>query len=174
MTHDWRPEIVRMVQIKQGIAEADAERQSEYQLPRVAASADALEDVERTLGHQLEPEYREFLGYANGWPAFLLEMDLFGVEDLAGGPRMESARRLVEYLEPVALEDAGLLGAQLVPIAATLSDLDLFVMQVVDGRQVPPVVWFAGAEVDRFETFRDYVLAMIEYNARELRLARGD
>jgi hypothetical protein len=71
MTHDWRPEIVRMVQIKQAIAEADARRQGEYQLPKVAATAEALEGVEWALGVELEPGYREFLGYANGWPAGL-------------------------------------------------------------------------------------------------------
>jgi hypothetical protein len=30
------------------------------------------------------------------------------------------------------------------------------------------VVWFAGAEVDRYPTFDDFFLAMIEYNVREI------
>jgi hypothetical protein len=168
MTHDWRPEIVRMVQIKQAIADADPKHSWQYTLPGVAATAEALKSVEEALGFELEPGYWEFLGYANGWRAFMLEIDLFGVDDLAGGPRMVAARRLAEALEPVALKEAGLLGARLVPIGGSDVDRDLFLMQVVDGRQVAPVLWFSGGEVDRYETFQDFVLAMIEYNAEDL------
>jgi hypothetical protein len=173
MTHDWRLEIVRMVQIKQAIAEADAKHGWQYQLPKVAATGEALRDVEEMLGFRLEAEYREFLSYANGWQAFMLEIDLFGVDDLAGSPAMVAARRLTESLEPVALEEAGLLGAQLVPIGASGVDRDLFLMQVMDGVQVPPVLWFSGGEVDRYETFHDFVLAMIEYNAQDLKELAG-
>lgn len=83
------------------------------------------------------------------------------IEDPGGGSR------------PTALEQAGLQDTALVPIAATTVDLDLFVMPIVGGQQVPPVVWLAGYEVDRFKTFEDYVLAMIEYNARELAALRS-
>lgn len=37
----------------------------------------------------------------------------------------------------------------------------------------PTVVWLAGYEVDRFRSFEDFVLAMIEYNARELAALTG-
>ena len=68
---------------------------------------------------------------------------------------------------------AGLDRAVVVPIAATAVGLDLFVMPVRDGRQVSPVVWLAGYEIGRFSSFEDYVLAMIEYNARELAKMTG-
>jgi len=50
-------------------------------------------------------------------------------------------------IEPVVFEHAEFERAAVVPIAATTVDLDLFVMPVRDGRQVPPVVWWAGSEV---------------------------
>ena len=168
MKRDWRPEIIRMIQIKQAIADADTDGVWEFHLPRVAATSEELADVEHALGFRLDAGYREFLGYADGWPSFFQSVDLFGVDDLAGGPRMDVARQMLGAIEPVVIEQAGLRGTPLIPIGATTVDLDLFVMPVMDGQQVPPVVWLAGYEVDRFETFEDYVLAMIEYNAREL------
>lgn len=173
MMRDWRSEIVRMVEIKQAISEADAEGLWEFHLPKVAAAPEALKSVERLLGFKLDPEYRDFLGYAAGWPSFFQSIDLFGVDDLAGSPRMDLARQLVAGLEPVVLEQAGLRADQLVPIAATTVDLDVFVMPVTDGVQRPPVVWLAGYEIERFSSFDDFFLAMIEYNSRELSALRG-
>lgn len=162
-----------MVQIKQAISEVDAEGLWEFHLPRVAAKPEALRGVEEVLGFQLDPEYREFLGYADGWPSFFQSVDLFGIDDLVGGPRMDIARQLLAGLEPVVLERVGLRDSQLMPIAVTAVDLDLFVMPVADGVQRPPVVWLAGHEVDRFASFEDFVLAMMEYNLRELSALRG-
>lgn len=35
------------------------------------------------------------------------------------------------------------------------------------------MVWLAGYDVDRFMTFEDYVLSMIEYNSAELAALLG-
>lgn len=86
---------------------------------------------------------------------------------------MDLARQALAALEPGALDRSGLHDVTLLPIAATTVDLDLFVTPVVDGNQGSPVVWFAGSEVDRFGTFREFILAMIEYNARELAALTG-
>lgn len=168
MERDWRPEIVQMAMIKQAIHAADSAGLWEYHYPRVAATPEKLTLAEEGLGFRLEPGYRGFLGYGDGWPSFYQNVDLFGIDDLLGSPRMIMARELLSFLEPVALDQAGLLDATLVPIAATTEDIDLFVMTVVDGVLQPPVVWFAGSEIDRFETFGDYVLSMIELNRRGL------
>lgn len=168
MKRDWRPEIVRMVQIKQAISEADTAGIWEFHLPGVAAKPESLRGIEKALGLRLDPEYRAFLGYADGWPSFFQSVDLFSVSDLAGGARMDTARQLLASLEPAVIEQAGLRDTRLLPIAATGVDTDLFVMPIANGMQTPPVVWLAGYEIDRFATFQDFVLAMIEYNLREL------
>lgn len=165
MARDWRPEIVQMVRLKQAISEADVEGLWEFHLPKVAATSDEIARHEALVGFQLDPDYAAFLCYANGWPSFFQSVDLFGTDD---GPRMEVARQMIAAVEPAVLEQAGLDAAQLLPIAATMVDQDVFVMPVVDGQLVPPVVWLAGYEIDRFKSFEDYVLAMIEYNGREL------
>lgn len=142
--HDWRPDIVRLVQVKQAMADADVVGLWEYHLPRVAATAESLQRVEETLDLLLDRAYREFLSYADGWPSFFQSIDLFGTDDLAGSPRMGIASQLLAAVEPAALEQAGLCDVPLLPIGATPVDRDLFVMPIMDGVQRPPVVWLAG------------------------------
>jgi hypothetical protein len=81
---------------------------------------------------------------------------------------MDVARQMLEAVEPSVWGVTGLDEKAVVPVAATTVDLDVFVMPVTGGRQVPPVVWLAGGEIDRFATFDDFVLAMVEYNSRDL------
>jgi hypothetical protein len=170
---DWRPDIVRLVEIKQAIDDADVERLWEFHLPRVAATEEELSDTEVAIGTRLDPEYREFLGYANGWPSFFHTIDLFGTDDLTGSARLDIAIQKLDAVEPVVYEQSGLQRDALVPVASTTEDLDLFVMPVSDGQQWPPVVWLAGDEVERFASFGEFVDAMIEYNVRELATLTG-
>jgi len=157
-----------MVQIKRAIADVDVGGLWEFHLPRVAATQESLRSVEDALGFDLDPQHRQFLTYADGWPSFLQSVDLFGTDDLGGGPRMQIACELLAGLEPAVLQQSGVQDKALLPIAATTVDLDMFVMQVVGGKLAPPIIWFAGYEIDRFATFEEYVHAMIEYNLREL------
>jgi hypothetical protein len=50
----------------------------------------------------------------------------------------------------------------------SLVDLDLVVIQRRAAAEPGTVIWFAGAEVDRYLMFDDFFLAMIEYNVREI------
>lgn len=170
---DWGPDIVQLVQIKQAIDDADVEGLWEFRLPDPAADDDDLRDAEVAVGAHLDPQYREFLTYANGWPSFFHTIDLFGTDDLGGGARLDVAHQKLDALDPLVLARAGLKRDAVLPIASTTEDLDLFVMPIVDGRQVPPVVWLAGDEVDRFTSFEAYVLAMVDYNAHELATLTG-
>lgn len=165
---DWRTEIVRMVQIKSAIQDADHDGLWEYHLPRVAATEDELRVVEAQLGVRLDAQYREFLSFANGWPSFFQSVDLFGTDDLAGGPRMEIANEMLNAMEPSVFEQAGVTRIAVVPIAVTTVDLDVFVMRVLDQHLASPVIWLAGDEIDRFASFDQYFVAMLAYNEREL------
>lgn len=165
---DWRHDIVRLVEIKQRIAEVDTLGLWEYHLPKVAATTEQLDAVESHLGLRLGAEHRNFLGFANGWPSFFQSVDLFGTDDFVDGPRMTVALDMLAAVEPVVLSDAGLTDQRLLPVAATTVDLDLFVVPVTDGVASGPIVWLAGSEIDRFASFDDYVDSMIEYNRREL------
>jgi hypothetical protein len=52
------------------------------------------------------------------------------------------------------------------PLAATAVDLDLFVMTRRSNPSPGMVIWFAGSEIERFPSFREYFLAMVDYNQR--------
>src|SRR5690606_15345998 len=116
------------------------------------------------FGVRLDAQHREFLSFANGWPAFFQSVDLFGTDDLVGGPRMDIANGMLDAMESSVFEQAGIERAAVVPIAATTVDLDVFVMLVLDGKLVPPVIWLAGYEIERFPSFDEYYVAMLGYN----------
>jgi hypothetical protein len=113
-------------------------------------------------------EYRTFLLHANGWPAFYQTVDLLGADDLTGGKRFEHAAEMLGYVEEGVLADAGLRRNDLLPIAASPVDLDLFVITRPSSARPGVVIWLAGTEVDLFPSFSEYFLAMIDYNRLEV------
>ena len=165
---EWKRRIVQLVQVKQRLADVDTERLWEYRLPGVAADEEQLAAVEEQLGEPLDPSYRGYLTCGGGWPSLFQTIDLLGAADLLGGPTFEQGRQRLSYLEPAALSAAGAHRNDLLPIAVSLVDLDLVVMQRRAAAEPGTVIWFAGAEVDRYPTFDDFFLAMIEYNVREI------
>jgi hypothetical protein len=170
---NWKERIVELVIIKQTINELDTEGLWEYRLPRVAATPAQLEAVEAALGEPLDPGYRDFLEHAGGWPAFWQTVDLFGPEDLLGGERFRHATEMLTYVEVDVLTAGGLSRTDLLPIAASPVDLDLFLMMRRSSPSPGVVVWVAGSEVDRFPTFEDFFLAMVDYNRLELEHLKG-
>ena len=134
----------------------------------VAATEVELADAERHLGHRLDARYRAFLGCANGWRAFYQSVDLFGTRDLIGGPRMQNAEFMFNSLSDAALATSRVSRGELLSIGATSIDRDLFVIVRPTSTIAGTVIWYAGEEVDRFPTFDDFFLAMLEYNRQEL------
>lgn len=166
---DWRQRIVELVMIKQRIDELDESNVWQYRLPRVAATEEQLVFVEAAVGEPLDGQYREFLTYAGGWPCFYQYVDLFGPDELIGGERRDAAMaKLDEMLEP-ADEARGLVLDFLMPIADTPVDRDVFAIMRQGSATPGVVVWLAGGEIDRFPTFEEYFLAMMDYNRLEVR-----
>jgi len=171
---EWPQRIAVMAIVKQEVARNDAEGLWPYHFPSVAASEEQLALVERALGEALDPGYREFLRHAGGWRGLWHCVDLFGPDDLLGGQRFEVACQRADELEQAALDEAGLRHGELLPIAASQEDPNLFLIGRRSSSIPGTVVWFAGGEIDRFPSFEDYFLAMIDYNRLEAReLARG-
>jgi hypothetical protein len=71
-------------------------------------------------------------------------------------------------LDNDVLAKSGVRREQLFPISATQSDRDLFVIVPSVSGSPGIVIWFAGEEVERFPTFDDYFLAMVEYGRQDL------
>ncbi|MFF0560654.1 SMI1/KNR4 family protein [Streptomyces sp. NPDC004266] len=156
-----------MREAKARVREWDAEELWRFEEPRPPANAEQLYEVVRRLGHDLDNEYVSFLLEADGWPALMQDVDLFGTEELRGSPALETARRLLKTLEPEALASAGLDLDAVLPIAASTTTIDFFVMPVLRGSGPAPVVWIAGAEVERYSSFTDFFRHMIDENLSE-------
>jgi hypothetical protein len=138
----------------------------------LAASEAQLAEVEAKIGEDLDPFYRQFLSYADGWPAFFQTVDLFGASDLLGGPRFQHAAEILGFVEDSVLDRAGVRRDDLLPIAASPVDLDLCVMTRRAAMSPGTVIWLAGSEIDRFPSFDDYFAAMVDYNRLELQKLR--
>ncbi len=140
-------------------------------LPEVAATSEAIRNVEKLIGEPLDAIYREFLTFANGWRGFYHSVDLFGTGEFDGGPYWEIAKELLETLAPI--EDlCGLTLTDILPIAVSQDSIDVFVMSRSHTRKPGEEIWFAGQLIDRFSDFDEFFLAMVDYN-REDAIALG-
>ena len=160
----WPDLIGLLVLVKQEIAEREPGGPYVYALPRVSASPAAL-DAAAARDGELDPEYREFLSFADGWPEFSLSTQLMGTSDLLGAV-YDTAQ---DYLDTtLAYADLGLDAAQLLPVAVASEDKDVIVV----GRPGTPlagqVVWLAGEEVDRYPSFRAWFTDTLEHHRRML------
>jgi hypothetical protein len=163
---DWRAEIVKGVIVRQHLAELD--QLYAYPLPEVAATDDELRRVERELGFPLDPQYRTFLGYANGWRSFLQHIDLFGTPQLAGEPPMDTAQA---QLAAVDRADFGRTGFDLdgvLPIGASTEQADMWLLGSTGRRRAGQVLWFWGSDFELYPGFDEFYLAMLDYNRLEL------
>jgi hypothetical protein len=84
---------------------------------------------------------------------------------LLGSPTFEHGLQRLSYLEPAALSAAGVQRYDLLPIAVSLVDLDLVVIQRRAAAEPDTVIWFAGAEVDRYPTGRRACQALFVWGA---------
>ena len=154
-----------MTAAKRLVKESDTENLWRHEPPRPSASQEALRTVTERLG-PIDRAYASFLSHADGWPAIMQDIDLFGSAELLG-TRFDEARELVAALEPETLTASGLDPDALVPIGASRTSIDIFVMPQARGARLSPVVWIAGLEVERYVAFDDFFTGMIEHNLAE-------
>jgi hypothetical protein len=169
---DWKREIVIAHYVRQKMAEADKEHLWDHHFPEVSATESAVSEAERVLGFSLDPSYREFLKHADGWRAFYQAVDLFGTSDLIGGARHERAKALLDSLEDTRPE-CGFSRAELMPIAVSESDIDVFAISKPDSSRPGTVLWFAGGLIEKFPGFDEWFLSMVDYNRLDYRRLSG-
>ncbi|MFB7240487.1 SMI1/KNR4 family protein [Streptomyces sp. NPDC056269] len=159
---------------KERVRASDTDELWRFEEPRPPADAERLREVAGALGHELDGAYVSFLLAADGWPALFQDVDVFGTGELLGSPAMETARMLVDSMEPDALTRSGLDRAALLPIAASTTTIDFLVMPVTSGDGPAPVIWIAGAEVERYPSFPDFFRHMIGMNLDEAEALRAE
>lgn len=160
MIDDWPSEIVTAVIVRQHLAAVD--NLYEYPLPEVAASEDQLVAAERSTG-ALDPRYREFLKYANGWRNFLQNIDLFGSEQLLGAPPMKAVQEGIAAVGDIS-EHVGYYLADMQPIGGSQSQTDMWLIGRPGYSRAGRVLWFWGSDYEDYENFDEFYLAMVDYN----------
>ena len=165
---NWSQEIVKLVLVKEAIAEVDRSGLWTHHLPSVAATQSQLLELNTYLGYTLDVLYADFLYFADGWQGFYQSVDLFGSTELIGGEKMQLALDSLMAIEDAALKRLSVSRADLLPIAATAADLDIFFLVKPNSSMSGAVLWFAGQEIDTFKNFNEFFLAMADYNREEL------
>ncbi len=165
MSIDWKLEISKLVYVKQVIADLDKQKLWPHHLPRVAASNEDVARLENKIQRKVPSEYLEFLKFANGWPGFYQHVDLFGTDDYFNEDLMAYADEIFEQT-PFGNDRT----EDLLVIATTRHDIDLFCLNLDSGE----VLWFAGEEIERFENFDEFFLAMEDYNREEIEDMKGE
>jgi hypothetical protein len=168
----WPARIAEMSALKREIAENDHAGLWTHHPPGSPATEDELRAAEQRLHEPFDDRYRSFLRHVAGWPSFFQSVDLFSPADVPDSPAYRLATETLTRIEPAAMAAARLTATELLPIAATTVDLDLFVIGRRTSSIPGAVVWFAGYEIERFDDFDAYFLAMIDYNRSELRALR--
>lgn len=162
----WKELLVIMLIVRDELYKADREGLWEYHYPEVAVQMNEIVYIQEKLKVKLSKEYINFLLCANGWKCFYQLVDLFGTKDFESEV-MEYAKRLLnvelEYNDSLyKIKDF------LFPVAVSRTDKDLFVMVLTEDEEYGQIIWLAGGEIDRFESFYEFFKAMIEYNREEL------
>lgn len=160
MIDDWPGEIVTAVVVRQHLAAAD--NLYGYPLPEVAATEKQLVAAEKSTG-PLDPRYRQFLKYANGWRNFLQNIDLFGTGQLLGAAPMESVREAIAAVGDIS-EEVGYDLAELQPIGGSQEQTDMWFIGLLGSRRPGRVLWYWGSDHEDFDNFDEFYLAMVDYN----------
>ena len=67
---NWPEEIVKLIIVKQALAEVDRVGLFPFYLPEVAAGESSIGAVQSHFGRGLDKKNADFLRYANGWRGF--------------------------------------------------------------------------------------------------------
>ena len=161
MAFDWKIEISKMVYIKQTIADLDHENLWTHSFSQVAATENEIIQVEKNIGTPLDSTFKDFLLHANGWKGFYQSVDLFGTLDLLDEEKMRVA---ISLLDQTSMKSSNVNLECMLPIGATLVDLDVFCLDLRTGN----IIWFAGNEIERYPNFIEFFLTMLDYNREEV------
>ncbi|EJQ53076.1 1,3-beta-glucan synthase regulator [Bacillus wiedmannii] len=171
---NWKEKITTLALVKQDLMKQDVEKIWPHHFPEVGASEEYVYALEQELGYKLDLIYRDFLQHANGWKGIYQTVDLFSIEQLKKSAIMDHAQMLLTVIDDDVLKESDVLRQELLPIAVAEFDKDLFVLCLSNSRKPGEIIWFAGEEIDRFENFEEYFLAMVDYNREEILALKGN
>ncbi|WP_148284346.1 SMI1/KNR4 family protein [Luteimicrobium xylanilyticum] len=173
VSRDWRAEIVELVTVQQGLLALGDRSPWRVHFPRVAAGEREISAAEERLRVRLNPQFRSFLTFADGWPGFFQDFDLFGTSELSDDGvqarcAFEASLDESDFGNELGMDFDGLLF-----IGRSVLNGDVIVTGTRDGRQCLGVVWYAGGPIEQFDNFQTFFRYMIELNRREIRAIGG-
>jgi hypothetical protein len=180
MLDEWKKQIGIAFYIKEKFAVLDQGRLwGPLYYPELPASEEELRLVEASLGSPLPTQYRQFLMCANGWKRFYQDVDIFGTDELRRGDRMIAAIEALDWLDANdVITKAGYSRKELLPIGISQDKENntLFCITTSNAPYAGVVLWFSEKFIQAFLDFRDFFLAMCEYNSMEVKefLNSGD
>ena len=162
---EWNELIQQNAHILEQMERLDIERIWEYYPPNKPIPKSKIIELENKLGLTLSSEYKEFLLCANGWQCFYQMVDLFGTEDFVSEKMSEAKSRL----EIERVYDNSYCYKNLLPIAVSRDDRDLFVIILDSCQKFGQIIWYAGGVIEIFESFKTFFITMMGYNEQELK-----
>ncbi|WP_244177093.1 SMI1/KNR4 family protein [Streptomyces albus] len=164
---DWAALFAEMDAVKRRLAFNDRDGLWRHEIRRTPAAAEKIAKITTVTRCPVDPEYAEFLLHADGWPAILQDIDLFGTPDF-GTAAYTEAEELVRVIEDEVEIERGDHLSRLIPIGASRTDIDILVMPCLrDPNRLAPVIWIAGGEIERYRTFSEFFRGMIVENRGE-------
>jgi len=173
MSLDWKEQLTIACIVKDAVRAADANGVWQYYLPEVAATEEQVRTAERVVGGVLDGHYRDFLRHANGWKKALQNIDIHGTSELISEEARAHYHGLLDAIEDGVFLDAGVRRVDLNVIAGSRIEGDMFCIVKPPASQAGQVLWIAGTVVDRFPSFAEFFLALVDYNRRELKRLQG-
>lgn len=149
--------INELMTLKDNMKKIDINNVFEYYSPNPPADNKKIEMFKK---HNIfdDSEILSFYQKCNGWKCFYQMVDLFGTEDYFTDKITYADVILKEVLK---YQDE-FTDQQVVPIAISQDDMDIFVL-VKEGKCKGNIIWFAGGEIERFSSFKDFFAKMTEY-----------
>lgn len=164
---DWLALFAEMEAAKRRLEVSDREGLWRHESRRPPAASERIAEIATVTGCPVDPEYADFLLYADGWSAILQDIDLFGVADFGSVAYVEAVK-LVRVIEDEVEIERGDDFTCLIPIGASRTDIDILVMPCArESNRLAPVIWLAGGEIERYRTFSDFFRGMIAENYAE-------
>ncbi|GLW12284.1 hypothetical protein Misp01_74120 [Microtetraspora sp. NBRC 13810] len=163
---DWSALFLEMEMAKRRLAISDRDGLWRNEPRRAPAAPERIAEITTVTHCTLDPEYVDFLLHADGWPAILQDIDLFGTADF-GTTAYADAEELVRVIENEVEIERGANISRLIPIGVSRADIDILVMPCERDDRPAPVIWLAGGEIERYRTFSDFFRGMIIENLAE-------
>lgn len=167
---DWKELIGHSVLLRQQVNRLDPEL-SPYTIPGEGAAEERIRAAESRVG-PLDPMYREFVRYADGWRYFFTYAHLLGVDQLGQGELWEKGDELLRlyYSEgPPRIDFPALDELTLVGVGTEVTDLFVIWRTGPTSGGGHQVSWLAGEEVERYPNFREFLLSVNQYLQNDVR-----